>query len=324
MKAATSSQNLHTVAIVIVAFEDWEVLEKCLTSIEFSTFTNYRLIVEDNSLSDIVERNISKKPNVDYHRTGHNLGFSRACNRGMVRALEFGADYVLLLNPDTELDTDCLSELIRCAESFQDVGIVAGKIHYTSSPDKIWYAGGKLSYLEGVGKHFKDLDKGVNEEMKAVTYATGCCMFIPSGVLKKTGYLKESIFMYLDDAEFCMRILSNGYKIYYNPKAVLAHAVGSGKDRRQCPAYYLYFSIRNKPLVAKGGVYAVYLHALALMLAVAKLLVYGFSPRIISRGEKLRAIEWAAWDSLFKELREEERFPQMFESKKVVGLSGNA
>jgi len=268
---------------------------------------------------------MSESPNKDYYKTGHNLGFSRACNRGIALSLESDSDYTLLLNPDTELDADCLGELIRCAESLPRVGIVGGKIYYTSFPDRIWYAGGRLSYLEGVGKHFKESNKKDNPEVQNVTYATGCCMLVPNQVFRQVGHLKESIFMYLDDAEFCMRIQKKGYKIYYDPKAVLHHAVGPGVDRRQFPAYYLYFSIRNKPLVAaETGLYAFYLHVLALILAGGKLLIYGFSPSVVSRREKLRAIGWAAWDSLFKELREEKRFPQLFQAKRTVRLNGKS
>ena len=302
-------------AIVIVAFEDLENLSKCLDSIRANTYRNRQIIVIDNSLSDLVERHLSGIPDVDYQRTGRNIGFSRGCNLGIERSFGCGADYTFMLNPDTELDSNCLEELIRTAESLPEVGIVGGKIRYAAAPDRLWYAGGRLDYLTGVGKHFQTEATDDGSGVREVTYATGCCMLIPNSVLKRIGQFKESIFMYLDDAEFCMRIRRYGYRIYYNPKATLSHVVSPGMYARNYSDYYLYFSIRNKPLVADGGIYGLYLHAVAMMLAFGKLGVYALSPGVGSRAAKLRAIMWGAWDSIFKEAREESRFPQLFRKR---------
>ena len=312
-----SPETKPLLAIVIVAFEDLAALEICLASIRESGYKNRRIIVIDNSLTDTVGEALSSMPDVEYHRTGRNIGFSRACNLGIERSLACGAAYTLMLNPDTKLDPDCLEELMRAAESLQDVGIVGGKIRYAADPGRLWYAGGRLDYLTGVGKHFQTEDGG--SVIREVTYATGCCMLIPNNVFRRVGSFKESIFMYLDDAEFCMRIRRNGCRIYYNPNAILSHAVGPGMDRRNYPDYYLYFSIRNKPLIA-GGVYGLYLHGITLALTAGKLAVYGFSPGVDSRGKKLRALLWGAWDSLFTASREERRFPRLF--SRTTGVSG--
>jgi GT2 family glycosyltransferase len=312
MNFAAPAKHVPTVTIVIVAFEDLEALKNCLLSIKTSTHAHHRLIVIDNSLSDAVEQYFQQTPEVDYRRTGENVGFSKACNLGIAESIHGGADYTLVLNPDTELDPGCLEELVRAAASLPEAGIIGGKIRYSAAPGRLWYAGGRLSYLTGVGKHFHEEGELEDSGTREVTYATGCCMLIPNAVFKRVGMLKESIFMYLDDAEFCLRIRRNGYRIYYNPQATLSHAVGPGMDRRNYPPYYLYFSIRNKPLVADGRAYRFYLHAVALILAGGKLLVYGLSPGVAARGEKLAAIWRGAWDSFFNEARESKRFPRLF------------
>ncbi len=300
------------VGIVIVAFEDLETLRKCLISVKAGTYADYRIIVIDNSLSDIVHQELSGKGDVDYYRPGRNIGFSKACNLGIARSMEWNAGYTLLLNPDTELDRHCLEALVKAVQALPNAGIVAGKIHYSADPGRLWYAGGRLSYLTGVGKHFQCERAGEGEALREVSYATGCCMLIPNPVLRETGFLSEKIFMYLDDAEFCMRLRKLGYKIYYNPKAVLAHDVGPGMNRVNYPDYYLYFSLRNKPFVANGRVYGFYLHIITVILAVIKLTVYGFSPGVLMRGKKILAILWGAWDSFSDESREEKRFPRLF------------
>lgn len=312
MNFAAPTKHIPTVTIVIVAFEDLEALKKCLFSIKTSTHAHHRLIVIDNSLSDDVEQYFRQTPDVDYRRTGKNIGFSKACNLGIAESIHSGTDYTLVLNPDTELDPGCLEELVQAAASLPEAGIIGGKIRYAATPGRLWYAGGRLSYLTGVGKHFHEEGNHRDAGTREVTYATGCCMLIPNSVFKRIGLLKESIFMYLDDAEFCMRIIRSGYRIYYNPKATLSHAVGPGMDRRNYPPYYLYFSVRNKPLVAAGRVYRFYLHGVALILAVVKLLVYGLSPDVAGRSGKIAAIWHGAWDSFFSDAREQKRFPRLF------------
>lgn len=305
---------LPLVSIVIVAFNDIDVLRKCLASIEAGSYRRFRVVVVDNSLTDAVEKGLAPESGAIYLRAPGNIGFSRGCNLGIADSLAAGADFIWLLNPDTEVDPECLAELVRCARERPDAGIVGGRIRYMADPDRIWYAGGELSRFAAVGRHRKyggDPPNGI----ETVTYATGCCMLIPEGLLRRLGPLEKRIFMYLDDAEFCMRVLAAGYRIYYVPSASLSHAVGPGMDFRQYPDYYLYFSIRNKPLVARSGAYQTYLHLYALSLGAAKLLVYGLRPGVRDRRNKLRAIFFGTWDSLSSEARERIRFPRLFQPR---------
>lgn len=305
-----------SVAVVIVGFEGVDALRKCLAALRAGTYGAFRIIIVDNSLSDRLEREFSGDAGLDYIRTGGNLGFSRGCNVGIARALERGDDYTWLLNPDAEPDSDCLRELVSFAEKSDKPGIVGGKIRYADGPRHLWYAGGRLSLAQGVGKHFGHQvpDDGRFDSPAEVTYATGCCMLIPNRVLRTVGPLKESIFMYLDDAEFSLRMRRAGYRIWYNPRATLSH-VGNGLTWREYPDYYLYFSVRNKPFVAQGGVYALYLHGVAVVLAAVKILRYGLWPGVAGRAPRLRALFWGAIDSLSPRAREAERFPRLFGSR---------
>lgn len=55
---------------------------------------------------------------------------------------------------------------------------------------------------------------------------TGCCIFINREVFEKAGFLTEDYFMYLEDVDFCAKIKNAGYKVLYNPKAIIYHKVG--------------------------------------------------------------------------------------------------
>ena len=89
-------------------------------------------------------------------------------------------------------------------------------------------------------------------------------------------------------------------------------AVGPGTDWRKYPDYYLYFSVRNRPLISRRSLYRTYLHGAAWALAAAKFLRYLLWPGVPERGSKLRALAWGAWDSLSAEARERKRLPGLF------------
>jgi GT2 family glycosyltransferase len=298
------------VAAVIVAYNDAPSLRACIASLRKSDHP-LRILVIDNSTTDAVRDEFSAAPDVEYRRSAGNLGFSRGCNAGIARSLESGADYTWLLNPDTEVEPGCLGAMIRAARAFPRAGIVGSRIHFSHAPLDFWYAGGRMSYLTGVGKHLTDPAPGTRE----TGYVTGCSMLIPNPVLRRVGGLDERIFMYQDDTEFCLRVRAAGYALVYEPAARMAHAVGPGMDWRRHPEYYLYFSIRNRPLISRRPMYRAYLHAFAWALAFAKFLRYAALPGVPGRLGKLRAVAWGAWDSLFPFQREARRFPALFRSQ---------
>lgn len=302
------------IAVLIVAYNDVAVLERCLASLAAQSLGGLRIFLVDNSTTDAVERAFSGRPGIAYRRNAENLGFCGANNVGIRMALEAGCRWVLFLNHDTELDPDCVSRLAAAAGAPGGPFLAAPKIRLLPERDRLWYGGGWFDRRIGAGKNrgFNAPDDGGYDAPGEVTYATGCCLLIPAEAFRRAGLLNERMFMYLDDIEFCLRTAREGYRIRYEPSAVVYHELGSGSELRKRPGYYLYFSIRNKPLVAPGGWYGAYLHSLALLFAAVKMVQFAIVPGIPARGEKLRALAWGAWDSLSGQERYRRRFPGLF------------
>jgi len=298
------------VVAVLVAYEGLEWLRRTVAALRAQTHAPAISII-DNSVSSNVQDAFGADPGIDYARTGANLGFSRGCNLGIERALARGADFVWLLNPDTVPEPECLAECLKAARAFPDAGIVGACIRYAADPSRVWYGGGRLDFVTGVGKHLQD-GRESGGSARETGYVTGCSMFIPAAVLRRVGGLEERIFMYLDDAEYSMRVRAAGYRLVYAPAAVMTHAVGAGEDWRSFSDHYLYFSVRNRPFVGRTPAYRLYLHGAAWAVALGKALRYGLWPRVPGRARKLRALALGAWDSLFAEGRERTRFPGLF------------
>ena len=75
--------------------------------------------------------------------TGENLGYAGGNNVGIRRALELGADYVLLLNNDTVVDPGILGAFVAAAALHRGAGAFGTKIYFHSQPTRIWYAGAR-------------------------------------------------------------------------------------------------------------------------------------------------------------------------------------
>ncbi len=307
---------MSKLVVVIVAFESEAFLTRCLAALRKSTYRNFDVVVVDNSrhqgLFHSLPPEIQKE--IRYDRPGRNLGFCEGNNFGAKIALELGATHLLLLNHDTEIASDCLEKMMACAEQDPRIGAVTCKILMFPDGSKTWYAGGKFSVWLGAGKNdgFLRDDQAGDLETREVTYATGCCMLVPLDLFLRLGGLKNSMFMYLDDIEFCLRIRKTGFKIFYVPSTWLLHELGSGASLKQRPDYYLYFSIRNKPLVANTVAYRYYLHAVTALVAFVKLIQFSVVPGISQRAPKLKAIFFGWVDSFSSSPKYFARFPRLF------------
>lgn len=238
---------MEKLAIILVNYNGKQYNEACIESILASpSVCDKKIIVVDNASRDdsmeILHRRYDNDSRLVLIPLEDNYGFSYANNVGMSQAIEEGADYVLLLNNDTEIDADMLARLEECAQRHPDSMIVP-KIYYSDRRDVIWSAGGKVSPLIRKVSHIgvDQVDRGQFEEETEIEFATGCALLIPKGVIERTGLLDEDFFLYYEDTEYSFRLTGMGISIYYCPKAVMYHKVGAstkGEDSPLC-AYYI-------------------------------------------------------------------------------------
>ena len=162
-------------------------------------------------------------------QTGENLGFAGGNNVGIKYTLKKNdCKYVLLLNNDTVVEKNFLSELVKVAKYNPEAKIIGGKILYYDNPNKIWYAGGKLDLWRGSGYHF-NIDKKDDRinGIKEVSFVTGCLMLINKRVFNHVSLLPEEYFLYLEDTDFCYSALCKGFKLYINLDSKIYHKVSS-------------------------------------------------------------------------------------------------
>ena len=224
----------------------------------------------DLEIETIVVDNGSKKnyklpdglKNTTLLRSETNTGFSGGYNIGMKEALKHGADYILIVNNDTEMDPDMILNLLKILESDPKIGVTTPKIYFAKGhefhkdrykPDELgkvfWFAGGHTDWNNVMSIHrgIDEVDHGQYDKTEKIDFASGCAMFFKREVLETVGLLDDRYFLYYEDADLNERVKRAGYKIYYVPTAKLIH-INAASTGGAGNVLHDYFLTRNKML----------------------------------------------------------------------------
>jgi GT2 family glycosyltransferase len=221
---------------------------ECLASLTAGTYQNNRILVLDNDSSDgSVAAIRSEFPSVEVIELRENLGYAGNNNVGIEAALKRGADWVFVLNEDTILAPDCLSQLIQAAESDPRIGIVGPMVYHHGEPDVIQSAGGRI------GRYWESRHLGMNEtdgnqftQPLEVDWISGCGILVRRGVIAQIGAIDPRYFYYWEETEWCLRAGRAGWRVVHVPQAKMWHK-GVQRDYRPSPTV-TYYSTRNRLL----------------------------------------------------------------------------
>ena len=236
-------------SIVLVNYKRGEDTIQCIESLWQSSYTDFDVIVVDNASEDgSAERIQERCQSVTVIRANANVGFAEGNNIGICEALRRASARILLLNNDTVIDKHALAEMVGSFSHDSTVGIVGAKIYYFDRPDILWFAGGYLNPHAARYGHYGigETDTGQYDDNESTDYVTGCCLMFRKEVVEKIGLLESAYFAYLEDADFCLRARTAGFKLLYQPRALIYHKVSS-TSAWDSPVY-LYFNLRNKLL----------------------------------------------------------------------------
>lgn len=294
------AETKPSVGVVLLNYNQDSYTLDCIDSLLADEYQDLRIVVVDNTQNGTLQSKLTgcRMDQILVIANDLNTGFCGGNNQGIRWHLEQGVDYVLILNNDTILERGCVSRLVKAAEEQPVPTVVTAKIMYDHDRTLIWYAGGHLDYLWGLGRHerFREHDDGRLDSTRRVTYTTGCCMLVPRSVYEQFGLMKEELFAYMDDTEYSMRLHRAGVPIAYEPSAVLYHRVSGGKSPKDYSPAYLYYITRNRAHVGGSLWYRSYLATVSLVVALVRylyvLLLHGDSWR-----EQVQAIAAGISDS---------------------------
>lgn len=232
-------------AIVILNWNGKEHTIECLDSLRTSDYPNSEIIVIDNGSIDGSQSVLRKKfPEVTLIESKNNLGYTGGNNLGMECAINHGANYVFLLNNDTKVRSNTISELVKAISMDERIGIVGSKILDYHKPTMIQFAGeSSFDFRRGIpiARERGGLDVGQYEEPHHVEFIGGCAMMIKVEVIKHVGYFDPIYFAYFEDEDYCVRALDAGYKLLYCPTSVVLHkgSISTGGQGSLIESYYM-------------------------------------------------------------------------------------
>jgi len=262
------------ISVILLNWNQFKLTIDCLKSVlksKLGNKINLKIIVVDNGSKGKDVKKINSfikssgsKGKIKLIKNKENLGFTGGNNIGIRYALKDKADFVFILNNDTEIKDDCILELWKAFSKNGNIGIVSPKIYYYPGFEfhknryrkndlgrVIWYAGGKIDWNNILGQHIgiDKVDKGQFNRIGQVELATGCAMLVKKEVFKKIGLLDERFFIYLEDLDFSYRARRKGFKLLFWPQAMMYHK-NAGSTGSGSPFQNYYFT-RSRLLFAR-------------------------------------------------------------------------
>ena len=204
------------VAIVLLNWNSTEDTLACIESIRNLTYKSFQVVVIDNSSRQAEYLTLkSRCINELILRQKRNLGFARGCNAGIRWALQNGFEYVWLLNNDTVVAPESLSDLVRAMQSDPRIGIAGGMLYYWNDPERIQMAGGFIDGETGRGGRLglDELDTGQFRDDFDVDYVSGGILLARSEAIREVGLLDERFFMYYEDTDWGVRMRARGWRV---------------------------------------------------------------------------------------------------------------
>ena len=288
-------------AIVVLSWNGRGDTLACLGSAREIAREDVRVICVDNGSDDGSAEAVRHEfPEVELIENGRNLGFAGGNNVGIRRALELGADWVVLLNNDATLAADAIDGLERVASRRSNAGILGGKVLFAERPNQIWFAGqrfnARLGY-SGRPRGYARPDGKRYDQVIPVERTLGTLMAVSREAIEAVGLLDEELFAYVEDVEWCLRTRATGYEVLFVPGARAWHRVSASGGGDSVSTHPLYYGARNTIVVCERHAPLGRAGTLLRRLAVA----VTFGLRAVTRRnrrEALRAVRAGVRDAL--------------------------
>ena len=232
-----------SIQVITVNYNGYADTIECLDSLRAQVGVNCRPLVIDNASHDGSVAHIkAAHPDVEIIETKSNLGFCGGNNVGIRHALEAGYDYLFLVNNDTELEPDCLQNLLRCAESHPDAAVIAPAMYGFYDRTEPWFIGSSLDMHRGIATAFHGENAKLPDAQTPfeIPWSTGCAMLIPAAKMREIGGFDERYFCYYEDVDWSLRARQLGYTCVLCPSAVLYHKEGRTANKNLPKKEYYY------------------------------------------------------------------------------------
>lgn len=235
------------ISVVIVVWNSEDEIAECLKSVFFDRKGNRKEYIETIVIDNFSQDNSAKSIqafkdcypdlNIKLIANKENLGFTRGANQGLKIA---SGEYVMLLNPDTEISDNAIEKLVRFIRENENTGAVAPQLVFRSKDIQhscrtfpkyrdMFSELTMLSKLFPKSKFFSrwKMQYFDHNSTREVDQPMGAALMMPSKILKEVDFLDDRFDMFFSDVDLCKKIRDKGYKIFFYHEAQVLHRKGT-------------------------------------------------------------------------------------------------
>lgn len=242
---------------VVVVIPNWngaDMIVPCLEALSRQSQKHEVVVVDNGSVDNSIELIEKYFPKVHLVKLPRNTGFAGGVNRGIEYGLRKSFDAIALLNNDAVVDKAWLGQLLSTMKQDDRIGIVTSKMmksdkmHLDSTGD-FYNAWGTASPR---GRDTKD--SGKYDAAEEVFGASGGASLYRRELFEDIGLFDEDFFAYYEDVDISFRTRLRGWKVLYQPAALVYHEVGATSGKIHGFATYhglkniFFLSYKNLPL----------------------------------------------------------------------------
>lgn len=235
------------VAVMVLNHNGMKWIHRCLSSVIHTEYPEMQVYLIDNASTDGSVDDVEQSfPGVKIIRHSKNYGFAEGYSRAL-NGIE--ADYVALLNSDTEVLNPCwIRHLIEHSAGDPRIAAVACKIVSMEDESRLVSVGGMgIPFWRGfVDIGFEQRDRGQydHEDFEPFAFCGGAALIKRASLSRVNGF-DGKLFMYVEDVDVSWRMRLLGFRVGYAHEAVVAHHVGGSTGGKLLTPMKLYYSHRN-------------------------------------------------------------------------------
>ena len=234
----TEKAEPENTAIVVLSYNNVADTLECISSLFRLEGGPYQIYLIDNGSSDGTLNQVQEQfPTVEIVALEHNFGVPIGFNKGIIKALQDGFEYVMILNNDTVSDSKMLTEMLQVAQTDHDCAMVMPKVCYYPPKEgplnraDVWADGGYFRKFPPTIK-LKDNRSWIDfEKPRKIEYAPTCGLLLHKRVFDNIGLFDEGYFFFYEDWDYSERIRETGLNIWVAPKALLWHKVSKATSK---------------------------------------------------------------------------------------------
>lgn len=240
--------GIPQLTVLVITWNGWTETRRCLASVHASALGDAEVVVFDNASTDGTPDAIAREfPDVRMIRSALNIGHTVGFNRSMA---QIQSEYVLVLDSDTELASDTISQILEFLAARSEVGLVAprtlnsdGSVQQSarSFPRPMNGLFGRQSLLtrlfpgNPLSRRYLLSDKLSTSEPYEVEQISSACMLFRRELFDTVGSWDEGYPGYWVDTDWCFRVGKGGWKVYCVPSALVIHHEQNHRGKKKSP-----------------------------------------------------------------------------------------